>query len=572
MRAKAYAYVLLGCLALASAAHAAERRVALVIGNSAYKQAPLINPGNDARAVAQALRESGFTVTELRNLNQVGMRRAIREFGDEIAKGGVGLFFYAGHGMQIRGRNFLVPVGSDIQREDEVEDQAVDARLVLEKMASAKNPLNIVILDACRNNPFVSSFRSATVGLAAMDAPAGTLVAFSTAPGQVAADGSGDNGLYTKHLVSYMREQGLKVEDVFKRVRAAVRQESAGKQTPWENTSLETDFYFKVPDPRVIAAQDRERAQAQKEAIEQAVQEALRRSKEDRAKLEREVAERIAAERATAERVAVERIAAIERAAQAAIERAMRGQPQLAMLQAEAQRPPTPAQPLTAAVAKPQPATQPTPQPTPAAQEPTRVAIAAPTGAARGVPGSAILPDVGDTWTYLFTERDYGNKKESKFRRTVEAVTDAEIRIRAGGGDLLVYNHEGNLTRREYKSGEVRTWQPFLPRFNHPLEPGKTWQQKFLFRRPDREVENDATITVVGWEDVSVPAGAFKALKIAYVSWYRRKDNNFVGRTAVNLWFAPEVKRWVKLEILERGNNGVIYTDSTEELLAFNVK
>ncbi|MGH8642247.1 MAG: caspase family protein, partial [Burkholderiales bacterium] len=267
-----YACALIACLVLVTAGHAAERRVALVIGNSAYKQAPLVNPGNDARAMAQVLRESGFTVKELRNLNQAGMRRAIREFGDDIAKGGVGLFFFAGHGMQIRGRNFLIPVGSDIEREDEVEDQAVDARLVLEKMASAKNALNIVILDACRNNPFISSFRSSIVGLAAMDAPAGTLVAFSTAPGQVAADGTGDNGLYTQHLVSYMREPGLKVEDVFKRVRSAVRQESGGRQTPWENTSLEADFYFRGLDPRAVAAEKREREQAQKEAIDKAVQ------------------------------------------------------------------------------------------------------------------------------------------------------------------------------------------------------------------------------------------------------------------------------------------------------------
>ena len=544
--------------------HAAERRVALVIGNSGYQNAPLINPGNDARAVAQVLRESGFTVMERRNLNQAVMRRVIREFGDELAKGGVGLFYYAGHGVQVKGRNYMLPVGSDIQREDEVADQSVDVGLVLEKMATAKNAFNILILDACRNNPFGGSD-----GLAPMDAPAGTLIAFSTAPGRVAADGTGDNSIYTKHLVAYMREPGLKLEDVFKRARSAVRQESAGRQVPWENTSLEIDFYFKLPDRMALAEQEQERQKAQQAAIEKAVQEALKRRSEettkDRTQVERQISERVAAERATAERAAAERIAAIEKEAQAAIERAMRGQLQT-VTKPETQQPPTLAKPAT--VVKPQQ----TIQSKSAAQEPTRVAVAAPPGATRGIGGSAILPMVGDTWTYLFTERDYGNKKESRFVRTVEAVTGTEIRVRTDGGDLLVYNHDGNLVRREYKKGEVRTWEPFLPRFSYPLEPGKTWEQKFVFKRPEREVENDATIAVVGWENITVQAGTFKALKISYVSWYRRKDDNGRGRTAVNVWFAHDVKRWVKLDVLERGNSGIIYTDSTEELIAFNVK
>lgn len=532
-------------------AHAAERRVALVIGNSAYKHEPLVNPGHDARAIAQALRESGFTVTELRNLNQAVMRRAIREFGDEIARGGIGLFYYAGHGMQLKGKNYLIPIGNDIQREDEIADQSVDVGLVLEKMRTASNALNILILDACRNNPF-GALNLATPGLAQMDAPARTIIAFSTAPGQVAADGTGDNSVYAKHLVTNMREPGMKLEDVFKRVRTAVRQESAGRQVPWENTSLEADFYFRPPDPRALAAEREESRKEQQAAIDRAVREALKREQQavpDRGKFEREIAERVAAERVAAERDAARRIAAVEQAAQAAIERAMRGQPQ----------------PSAAATTKPQPA--------PAAQEPARVAVAAPTGAAQGVPGPAILPKVGDAWTYLYTERNYGDKKESKLQRRVESITDTEVRIRTGGrGDLLVYNHDGNLVRREYATGEVRTWTPFLPRFSHPLEPGNAWEQKFVYQRPEREVENEATLAVVGWENITVPAGTFNALKITYASSYRRRDNNFTGRTAVNLWFVPEVKRWVKLEVLDRGSNGVIYTDDTEELLAFNVK
>jgi caspase domain-containing protein len=232
---------------------AREPRIALVIGNGHYKQSPLANPVNDARAVARALADSGFAVTQKEDLGQREMQIALREFGDALMHGGVGLFYFAGHGVQVKGRNYLIPVDADIEREDEVAYSGVDANQVLDKMESANNRLNIVILDACRNNPFARSYRSSAAGLAQMDAPVGTLVAFSTAPGSVASDGQGENGLYTQHLLKAMREPGAKIEDVFKRVRANVRRDSKGKQIPWESTSLEGDFIF-IPKPPVPAS------------------------------------------------------------------------------------------------------------------------------------------------------------------------------------------------------------------------------------------------------------------------------------------------------------------------------
>lgn len=231
----------------------AEPRVALVIGNGHYKQAPLTNPVNDARAIAKALSGSGFAVTEKEDLALKDMHIALRDFGDALRRGGVGLFYFAGHGVQVKGRNYLIPVDADIEREDEVIYNSLDASQVLDKMESASNRLNIVILDACRNNPFARSVRSAATGLAQMDAPVGTLIAFSTAPGSVASDGQGENGLYTQHLLHSLREPGVKIEDVFKRVRASVRRDSKGKQIPWESTSLEGDFIF-VPKPPVRAS------------------------------------------------------------------------------------------------------------------------------------------------------------------------------------------------------------------------------------------------------------------------------------------------------------------------------
>lgn len=234
----------------AAAAHAAPSdsapRVALVIGNADYRTMPLTNPLNDARAVAEALTRLGFKVIRVENATQKQMFEGVRQFGDAL-KGGVGLFYYAGHGVQVKGRNYLLPVDAAIEREDEVAYKAFDVGLVLEKMEAAKNPLNIVILDACRNNPFARSSRSATTGLAQIDAPTGSIVAFATAPGAEAADGTGRNGLYTTYLLQYMATPGLTVEDVFKRTRVAVKQGSGGRQIPWESTSLEGDFYFTAP-------------------------------------------------------------------------------------------------------------------------------------------------------------------------------------------------------------------------------------------------------------------------------------------------------------------------------------
>lgn len=223
----------------------AGRRAALVIGNAAYKDAPLTNPVNDARAMKQALAELGFEIIYGENLTQSQMREMIRQFGAKIrASGGVGLFYFAGHGVQVKGQNYLIPVGAVVETEPEVEDEGVDVGRVLRQMEAAGNSLNIVILDACRNNPFARSFRSSSNGLASIDAPRGTLLAYATAPGSVASDGGGTNGLYTQELLRHMREPGVPIEDVFKRVRIGVLDKSGGKQVPWEVSSLVGDFYF----------------------------------------------------------------------------------------------------------------------------------------------------------------------------------------------------------------------------------------------------------------------------------------------------------------------------------------
>jgi hypothetical protein len=230
--------------ASSAASAGAEPRVALVIGNGAYSDGALANSVNDARDIAAALRQLGFSVSSGENLSRRQMEEKIRDFGQKIRGGGVGMFYYAGHGVQVGGANYLIPVGAQINGESEVKYEAVDAGFVLAQMEEAKNRLNIVILDACRNNPFARSFRSASSGLASIDAPVGTLIAYATAPGRTASDGNGRNGLYTKELLAAMRVPGLRIEDVFKQVRAEVRRQSNDQQIPWEASSIEGDFYF----------------------------------------------------------------------------------------------------------------------------------------------------------------------------------------------------------------------------------------------------------------------------------------------------------------------------------------
>lgn len=222
------------------------KRIALVIGNASYNSAPLKNPLNDAADISAALRQSGFEVIDQRNATLQEMTRGIREFGDKLLKSDVGLVYYSGHGLEVKGRNYLLPVNASMIREDEIAFQAVDANLILEKMNTAKKSVNILIVDACRDNPFARSFRSVNRGLAQMDAPTGTIVSFSTAPGKTASDGDGRNSPFTKNLVKAMMRADMPIEAMFKEVRKSVVEETKGQQTPWESSSLIGDFYFKV--------------------------------------------------------------------------------------------------------------------------------------------------------------------------------------------------------------------------------------------------------------------------------------------------------------------------------------
>jgi len=224
------------------------KRIALVVGNGNYKIRPLKNSKNDADDFSRSLKATGFEVIDLRDATLPQMRTAVRQFGDRLINNDVGLVYYSGHGVEVKGRNYFIPVNADIQREDEIADQGLDVSLILEKMSTAGKGVNILIVDACRDDPFGRSFRSSSRGLAQMDAPRGTIIAYATSPGKVASDGDPRerNSPYTKHLVKAMQSPNKPIEQVFKEVRRAVQDETKNQQTPWENTSLSGDFFFRV--------------------------------------------------------------------------------------------------------------------------------------------------------------------------------------------------------------------------------------------------------------------------------------------------------------------------------------
>jgi caspase domain-containing protein len=247
----ACAALLVGGLAAGASTARAESRLALVIGQSAYRSVtPLPNPANDAKAMAQLLTDSGFDVTSAADLSHDDLNKEVGDFAAKIASKGpdtVALVFYAGHGLQVDGENYLVPVDVDVRREADIPLQAVRLNDLLNTLNSVPSRMRILLLDACRNNPFPAISGTTGRGLALVDTKSGapgTFLSYSTSPGAEAEDGSGSNSPYTTALLATAREPGLPIEAAFKRVRVAVNKATDGRQTPWDSSSLTEDFRF----------------------------------------------------------------------------------------------------------------------------------------------------------------------------------------------------------------------------------------------------------------------------------------------------------------------------------------
>lgn len=551
---------------------AADKRVALVIGNAGYASSPLRNPVNDARAVSAALKDLGFDVIHQENLGLKAMGKTIREFGNKLKEsGGVGLFYYAGHGMQVKGRNYLIPVDADIQNEDEIAFNALDANIVLEKMDTANNRLNLVILDACRNNPFARSFRSGSQGLAQMDAPGGTLIAFATAPGSVAADGEGSNGIYTKHLIANMKTPGLAVEQLFKKVRIGVMSDTKERQVPWESSSLKGDFYFKaapVSEPvQVAAVKPSAPAAAEPSAatIELAFWESIKTSRalaDFQAYLEQYPKGRFAAlARNRVKQIEQEekdRPAAAEFAFwdsiktsrsvddfKAYLEQYPNGKftaiarNRVKELKAQAASvastaPPASAAPATAAAAQaPQSAT---------------TAVAAASGA------TTKLPTVGDAWTYQYID-GWKNAVMKTLVYEVTAVSPKEIRetAKVDGRSFagMTYRDEAMALGVKYGDLTKTEFAPYLAAFAK-LEEGERWNDIEFTSTRSYDHPNPWRLKgrVVGRETVKVPAGTFKAVKVEVTGTRAQSLNSRFAPSVIQhmLWYAPEIKRVVRQE------------------------
>ena len=265
----------------------ANERIALVIGNTTYEVSPLRTAVNDATDFANSLTQIGFQVNLITNATQPEMEAAVQEFGRTIQTGAIGLFYYAGHAVQHDGENYLVPINaiSSITAPDHLRYKTVPLGYVLGVVDQSASDLNVVVLDSCRNSPFKSFSRSLTRGITRMPSSEGTLIAYSTAPGKVALDGNENdrNSPYTKQLLKHIKEPGLTIEQVLKKVRSSVKNETNGQQTPWYEASIDGDFYFvkdiedgkqqvikvaTVEPPKKVIEPDKEKEVIKQESIE----------------------------------------------------------------------------------------------------------------------------------------------------------------------------------------------------------------------------------------------------------------------------------------------------------------
>lgn len=518
------------CLALPTAALAQQRargiavteeRLALVIGNAAYRTDPLDNPINDARLIADSLRRTGFNVTLRENLDRPGLLGALREFGNRLNENTIAVLYYAGHGLQLRDRNYLIPVDAEIRSEDEIPISGIDLSFILGRMSAARSRINIVILDACRNNPFAGKTVAAPRGLAQMDAPVGTLLAFATAPGKLAADsgaGSSANSLYAFYLAKHLLTPGLPVESVFKRVREGVVKDTQQQQVPWESSSLQGEFAF-VPGVAAVASETAPDQEAAGElAFWNSIQ-ASNRADEYRAYLRQYPNGRFAA-------LAQTRVAAL-------------GAPAATVATAATVAPARPAD--------------------------TRVSTPA-TAALAARP--ELLPHPGDSWRY---------RVQDQFRLGDLYVTARVTEVTAEGvAETWTTTSDAKVrtTLAPHVPGfnALPGWTLTPPEFSPYLQASGLLRSGQAIANQERRVDQvlvPLRVSVEGEEDVTVAAGRYRAVKLV-LRGQTQGQSRGGAKTAPVLteqvvWYAPEVKRIVKQTVSTHVGN-VLREATTLEL------
>jgi uncharacterized caspase-like protein len=510
-------------------------RRALVIGNSNYGFGPLKNPANDAKALGAELKSAGFEVTVGLDLRRKDMLEAIRAYGESLNRAkAIGVFYFAGHGLQLAWRNYLVPTDATIAKMDDIQAKCVDVNALIEGIAKAVNPMNVVILDACRENPFGGDVKLDQKGLSQLDAPPGTILAYATAPGNLASDGDGANGLYTEQLLREMKIPEAKIEDVFKRVRLTVRRRSNGQQIPWESTSLEEDFWFLPPREQLRLAQ------AEAERIRKA-QAAERLRQERIAKAQRDEAERLKrdaeAERARQEERQRERREQLERAREEEAGRAYEAEASLWEKVKEA-RTPGPLEDylrrypsgnfaelaqlqLDAILAR-------------EGERPIQVAQSQGNPYTQGTSRADLGYKVGDSYGYVQLGLET-RAEQRRFTLRVTEITDTEVIFNKGA---LIVDRLGNNVK-------LPDGRRFTPRQDQPLEyaVGRKWRTRFAVINA-RGVRSDTVLDfrIARREKVAVPAGTFDCF-VVEGNGYSFTDNGVRIRVAVRRWIAPGTVR-----------------------------
>ena len=592
-------------------------RRALVIGNSKYRFGPLRNPANDAQAIAAALKQTGFEVALGVDLPRAEMLAAVEAYGRAVAQSkAVGLFYFAGHGVQLSWRNYLLPTDAELEKVEDIPAMCVDVNAVIEGIAKAANPMNVIVLDACRDNPFTQEGKVQQKGLSQLDAPADTLLAYATAPGNVASDGAGSHGLYTEALLREILVPEAKIEDVFKRVRLAVRRGSNGVQIPWESTSLEGDFWFIPPrELKKLADEEAERQrQAQEAERQRQAQEAerLRKEKEELERIQREEkaeqqrqaqkAERAKqqeeAERARKQREAeleaarqreldrIQKENEAERARQEALERQHREQLERAYQEEQRRR----HEELERAYKEESEfwtrvsrATEPGPlveylQRYPsghfaeiaqvqldrvlARQGEKKIEIAPQTDNpyTKGSASADTDYKLGDRYTYDVLDA-ISKVVQRRHTNTITEITEFEIIYDYG---RLITDRLGNLVRDQ--NGNKLTANQFLP---SEFLVGKRWETQFVVQTQFGPVDREYQLRISGKEQITVPAGTFDCFVIeAFGGGTTGKGTPMTNR--YKFWLSPTaVRRPIAFEIRQTLGARFMGAQELRQLVSF---
>jgi hypothetical protein len=544
-------------------------RLALIIGNSSYRDAPLVNPTNDARAVTGLFTLAGFTVDSRLNATRADMIGAIEKFGAAVKRAETKLvvFYYAGHGAQLDWRNYLLPVDAVVQKQEDMKQRCVDLGLLLGQLNAAKDKTFIVILDACRNNPFGKSYRPEQKGLSQFDAPVGSLLAYATSPGNVASDGEGQNGLYTENLVRELSKPATRIEDALKRVRLNVRLASSGAQIPWETTSLESDVFILNDGQKKLTEAEQEKL------------------------LEADLGEwaRIKSSKKADDWIAYLRTFPNGRFAEIA-------QTRLARLLAEKEKaaaaslaaaapPPAPAVPPAAAAVLAQaakPAAAPSAAPAPVgATAPTPAVAAAPAppkpvieiAAGNKVPQvlqTSVHPNsagryplgrkfsVGDEGAFRITDLLTGNETW-KGTLAVTRVDEDTDRVELNNGEWVM-DLMGNVLSSPGASSDVP--RQFAP---GELQVGKKWAAGWTTEHQRwGKLVYDLNLRIAAFEKVRVMAGEFDAFRIEGEGWI----TNVGTRLERRFWIVPGLNFAVKSEQKDLARNGRYYLTNSIELVS----